>query len=148
MKTRTIVSILILVLAVYIIVGSSAKQKQAYIPKTNEELYGTWVNTDHVDEKKCIHYNWGYYELFFLVTDQTATVSGTFQIRDKWVGSDGNLWYKATCQYYGTPKMRFYLIKINEDEATREEVYSYNGFPSDSDLTSDHVQFRIWYRQE
>ena len=147
MKTRTLVSILILVLAVLIIAGSCATQKQAHIPKLNEELYGTWINTDY-DEQKFIHYDWGYYELFFLVTDQTANIRGTFYIMDKWVGSDGNLWYKVTGQFKGTPNMRFYLVKINENEGTREEVWDYKDFPSESDLTPEHVQYDIWYRQE
>ena len=147
MKTRTFVSILILILAVFVIVGSSAKQKQAYIPKTNEELYGTWVNTDYA-EQKFIHHNWGYCEFFLFVTDQTANIKGTFQIRDKWVGSDGNLWYIATCQYYGTPVVKFYLVKVDENEGIREEVWDYKDFPSEDDLIPEQVQYVIWYRQE
>jgi hypothetical protein len=80
--------------------------------------------------------------------DQTANIRGTFQIRDKWAGSDGNLWYKATDQYKDTPNLKFYLVKINEDESTREEVWSYKDFPSEDDLTPEHVQYEIWYRQE
>ena len=64
MKTRMYVAIFVFMIAVLIIAGSCATQKQAYIPKTNEELYGTWVNTDYdTVEQKYINYNWGYHAL-------------------------------------------------------------------------------------
>jgi len=151
MKTRTAVSILILVLVVLIIAGSCATQKQAFVPKTNEELYGTWVNTDYdgVDqEQKFINYNWGYTEYFRLVTEQNAAARSTFYIMDKWTGSEGIIWYKVTLQFRGSPNMRFYLVKINDNEGSWEDVWSYKEFPSESDLTPEHVPYGIWYRQE
>ena len=151
MKTRTIVSIFILVLAVMVIAGSCATQKQAYIPKPNEELYGTWVNTDYdgVEEvQKFINYNWGYTESFELVTDQYVGARSAFYIMDKWTGSEGIIWYKVTWQFRGSPNMRFYLVKINDTEGSWEQVWSYKDFPSESDLTPEHVQYDIWYRQE
>ncbi len=47
MKTKTLVSILILVLAVLIIAGSCATGKKAYVAKEDEELFGTWINPDY-----------------------------------------------------------------------------------------------------
>ena len=88
MKTKTLVLILILTFTLLIIAGSCATQKQAYIPKINEELYGTWVNTDYDgvrDEppQKFIHYNWGYTESFGRVTDQHPNFQRVFYIMDK-----------------------------------------------------------------
>jgi hypothetical protein len=151
MKTRTFVSFLILVSAVLIIAGSCATQKQAFVPKTNEELYGTWVNTDYdgVDhDQKFINYNWGYTEIFGLVTDQNVGLHGAFHIMDKWTDSEGIIWYKVTWQFRGTPNMRFYLVKIDESKGSWENVWSYKVFPSESDLTPEHVQYGIWYRHE
>ena len=153
MQTRTFVLILILVLAVMIIAGSCATQKQAYIPKINEELYGTWVNTDYdgvYDEspQKFIHYNWGYTESFGLVTAQYPNIRRVFYIMDKWTDSEGIIWYKVTWQLRGSPNMRFYIVKINVKEGSWEDIWSYKDFPSESDLTPEHVKYEIYYRQE
>ena len=150
MKSRTLVSIVILVLAVLIIAGSCATQKQVYIPKSNEELYGTWVNTDYGIKRsqKLINYTWGYTESFWLVTDQYVNHPCTFYIMDKWSGSEGIIWYKVTLQIKGNPSVRLYLVKINEKEGSREQVWNYKDFPSESDLTPEHVQYGIYYRQE
>ena len=153
MKARTLVSISILILAVLIVAGSCATHKQAYIPKPNEELYGTWVNTgyDGVHEEspqKFIHYNWGYTESFGLVTYQHPNTRRVFYIMDKRTDSEGIIWYKVTWQLRGSPNMRFYLVKINENEGSWENVWSYKGFPSESDLTPEHIKYEIYYRQE
>ena len=149
MKTRMFVLISFLVLGVLIVAGSCATQKQAYIPKPNEELYGTWVNTDYdgvEEDQKFINYNWGYTESFQLVTDQYVGLQSAFYIMDKWTGSEGIIWYKVTWQFRGSPNMRFYLVKINDTEGSWEQVWSYKDFPSESDLTPEHVQYDIWYR--
>ena len=153
MKARTsLVSIFILVSSLLIVAGSCATQKQAYIPKPNEELYGTWVNTDYdgvYDEspQKFIHYNWGYTESFGRVTAQHPNFQRVFYIMDKWTDSEGIIWYKVTWQLRGSPTMRFYLVKINKSEGSWEEVWTYKDFPSESDLTPEHVEYGIWYRQ-
>jgi len=143
MKTRTFVSILILALAVLVIIGSCATKKQAYIPKPNEELYGIWVNIDYHGfsrPQKFVQYDWGYTERFDLVTDKTVTTRGTFNIKEKWAGFEGNTWYKVTWQYRGFPGVTiFFLIKINEIEGSWEEVWSYKGFPTESDLASENT---------
>jgi len=152
MKTRTLVSILILALAVLVVTGSCATKKQAYIPKSKEELYGTWVNIDYHGfsrPQKFIHYDWGYTERFDLVTDNTVTTRGTFCIIDKWADSEGNTWYKVIWQYRGFPGVKnFFLVKINENESSWEEVWSYKDFPTESDLTTENTNYGIWYRQE
>ena len=149
MQARTYVSILVLVLAVLIIAGSCATQKQTYIPKTNEELYGTWVNTGYdSEEQKFINYNWGYTESFLQATDEYANLPATFHIVDKWTDSEGIIWYKVNWQFKGSPNMRFYLFKINEDEGSWEQIFSYKEFPSESDLTPEHALYLIYYRQD
>ena len=47
MKTRMLVSIVILVLTVMFIAGSCATEKKAYVATEDEEIYGTWVNPDY-----------------------------------------------------------------------------------------------------
>ena len=151
MKVRTLVSILIMPVAVLIIFGSCATQKQAYIPKPNEELYGTWANAEYdgVEHgQKFINYNWGYTEAYRLATDQYPDTRRAFYIMDKWTDSEGIIWYKVTWQLRGSPTMRFYLVKINKSEGSWEEVWTYKDFPSESDLIPEHVEYGIWYRQE
>ena len=57
MKTRTYVSILILVIAVLVIVGGCATGKKASVTERDifKELSGTWVNEDYLG-------TWMYYE--------------------------------------------------------------------------------------
>jgi hypothetical protein len=146
-----LVSILVLVLAVLIIAGSCATKNQAYIPKSDEELYGAWVNTDYtgVDyAQKFILYNWGYCEIFRLVSDQNIDDRAVFYIMDKWTDPEGNIWYKVTWQFKGATKIIFELTKINENEGSWERVWSYKDFLSESDLTPEHVLYGIRYRQE
>ncbi len=52
MKNRTLVSILILVLAVLIIAGSCVSGKKAYVAKEDEEIYSTWINPDYDDSRE------------------------------------------------------------------------------------------------
>ena len=151
MKTRMLVTIFILLLAVLIIAGSCATQKQAYIPKPNEEIYGTWVNTDYNGVgkgQKYILYRWGYAEAFRLVTDQYVNYPCVFHLMDKRTDSEGSILYKVTWQFKGDTKIIFQLTKINENEGSYERVWSYKDFPSESDLTPEHVHYAIYYRQE
>jgi hypothetical protein len=47
MKSRTFISILILVFVVMIIAGSCATGKKASVTKEDEVLFGTWINPDY-----------------------------------------------------------------------------------------------------
>ena len=55
MKTRTLISVLILIMAVLVIAASCATDKMAYISK-EYEIYGTWVNPDY--KKEMQHGKW------------------------------------------------------------------------------------------
>ena len=54
MKTRTYVSILILVLAVLIISGGYVAGQDGYMVKEDEELFGVWFNPDYANAAKLI----------------------------------------------------------------------------------------------
>ena len=97
MKTRTYVSILILVLAVLIIAGSCATGKKAYTAKEDEELYGTWINPDYNEGKhsaKFIFKPDGTFEGYAKTDSTHYYYFGEYIIADKWADSEGNLWYK------------------------------------------------------
>ncbi|MCK4803220.1 MAG: hypothetical protein KAT88_01630 [Spirochaetes bacterium] len=47
MKTRSLLLSVFLILAVLILIGSGETKKKAYEAKENEELYGTWLNSEY-----------------------------------------------------------------------------------------------------
>ena len=47
MKTRNLILSVILIFAVLVLLISCAPGKKAYVAKENEEIYGTWVNTEY-----------------------------------------------------------------------------------------------------
>ncbi len=93
-----LVGSLVLVVGV-ILVGGCAPGK--YMPKTNEELYGTWINEKITPQKNVI--SPGSYKNYTYVTDSSVVSEGTMQIFSKWTDSEGNVWYKTryTCTLAG-----------------------------------------------
>ncbi len=69
-----------------------------YVPKANEELYGTWTNKDMSPQKRVI--SPGEFKNYGLVSDPNPELEGTLQIDSKWTDSDGNIWYRT----FGTLK--------------------------------------------
>ncbi len=148
MKTRTLVSILILILSVLIIAGSCATEKK--MVKKSEELYGTWVNEDYADVR---HYTTlvftsdGTYEFYTDASRKTLSMRGTHSITDKWTDSEGNFWYKATYEIKiaTQPVSGFLLIKISNSGTTYEDNYDYRKYPTEIDPI--YGTYSIYYRQ-
>jgi hypothetical protein len=68
-----------------------------YVPKTNEECYGTWTNEKGSLQKVVIFA--GGWMNYTLISDTTPTYNeGTEQIETKWIDSESNIWYK----FFGT----------------------------------------------
>ena len=72
-----------------------------YVPKENEEVYGTWVNKDNhgyyfSPQKQIITANG--YKKFYKISDPAPFEEGTRLIYSKWTDAESNIWYKA----YGT----------------------------------------------
>jgi hypothetical protein len=97
MKSRTFVSIPILVLALLIIAGSCATGKKAYVASDDEKLYGIWINPDY-DEKaipgRIIYEPKGVARSYCAVSDTEERLSWKFTIADKWIDDEGTIWYK------------------------------------------------------
>ena len=47
MKTRTLITGVVVILAVLVITGNYAIGEDEYVLTDNEEIYGTWVNTNY-----------------------------------------------------------------------------------------------------
>jgi hypothetical protein len=157
MKSRTFVLILIFVLSVLFIVGSCATkkgvvaEKEYYISKFDEELYGTWINEEYNSAaykgKKRL-YHWGYYEDYRPADSEVVQYKGTIVIVDKWTDSEGNIWYKTYYRISGSSTIFHELDKISNNGNTWEYAYTSVDFPSESDLNPDNTRYRIYYRQE
>ena len=146
MKVRMLAAISILIFTVLIISASCATEKQAYIAKSDEELFGTWANPDYgVDHsQKFIFYDWGYLEKYKKVKDQHPNRRGTFFLIDKWTDSEGSIWYRTHMRYRGSTDIRFYFMKIDKRERVLETVWSYNDFPSLVVNKTERVQEDVW----
>jgi hypothetical protein len=158
MKTRTLVSIVILVLTVLIIIGSCATSKKAYVAKEDEELYGTWVNPEYDNTSagepgRMIIKN-GTYEIYGLSNITRWLIQGEYTITDKWTDSDGNVWYKymVTKLWYQTGVTRtdplYGLAKISNSGRTLERVYSGIDYPRELSQVILEYTYQIHYRQE
>ena len=154
MKTRTIVSILILVLAVLIIVGSCATGKKASVTERNlfKELSGTWVNTEYTGkwlgyEQKLIVYPDGKFEYYLLTTDTNPLRQGyLLTITEVWTDSEGIIWYKATLEEAGGPY--YELGKISESGNTWETIGDAINNPTEWDTSKTRYEYyEIRYRQ-
>ncbi len=141
MKTRTLISVLILIMAVFVLLAGGSKK---------EEYYGTWVNTDYDRTVhrlgKYIHNRDGTLIKYMSTSDTEPYKTATFTIEDKWTDSEGNIWYKIL--YTRTEQIISYfeLTKISDSGTTLELVFSIIDYPTEIDLNA--YGYRIYYRQQ
>jgi len=146
MKSRTFVSISILVVAVLIVVGSCANEKPDYISK-DYEIYGTWVNPDYGDgpmwHPKAVFNPNGITDYYPSITATKPTPSqGQFFITNKWSDSKGNILY--TFIYHFCDEKVYILAKISNSGKTLEMAMS-TDYPEEMGLESS--QYFIYNRQ-
>jgi hypothetical protein len=151
MKTRTLVSILILVLAVLVIAGGCATGKKAQREKELfTKLNGTWVNEEYDTwqgwSSKLVIKSDGTYETFGESSDSDRSGYGEYEaIVDTWTDPEGNFFYKATLKSHMTISVLYEIGKINSSRAEWETVWSGLDFPPEID--SSHSNYLIYYRQ-
>ena len=124
------VSILILVVAVLIIVGSCATGKKAYVASENEELYGTWVTEyEGVIPVKWVLHPDGIVAWYTTETSTRAIYSGTWSIKEKWADDEGIIWYKVILKYRdtGLEMIGHTLIKISNSGKVMESAMKTTG---------------------
>jgi len=156
MKTRALLSILILLLAILIISGSCATEKKAYVAKENEELYGNWVNSEYNDSfhraRHIINAD-GTIQLYSTDISTRVAEEGEYIITEKWYDSLGNIWYKAivTGHVMGSIKRTtpvYVLVKISNSGKTLETLKSGVDYPNEFDPDALIYRYEILYRQE
>ncbi len=139
MKTRTLISVLILIMAVFVLLAGGSKK---------EEYYGTWVNTDYnttYHNAKVIHNHDGTLIKYMSTSDTEPYKTATFTIEDKWTDSEGNIWYKIL--YTETEQIisNFELAKISDNGTTLELDFYIIDYPTEIDPNDG--EYRIYYRQ-
>ncbi|HUT65975.1 MAG TPA: hypothetical protein VMZ05_07475 [Spirochaetota bacterium] len=146
MKTRTLPSILILVLTALICVGSCATKRIAVSHEdVIQKLDGTWINPDNpvggtyvdltqdaTDTADFFHFQkfvltsdneWYFYQS---LNDPMAFASGPYTIMDSWSDRKGNVYCQIFLDRRSMSKC-FTLLKINKSGTVLEQSYYYGG---------------------
>jgi hypothetical protein len=157
MKVKALLCGVVFFIIFLVGVGSFANDKEKYgfyVPKRNEEIYGTWINPkyrgeDPSNEQKFVTYDWGYSEGFLKVADKNPIERWTFIIADKWTDTDGNIWYKVFNQEAGplSGSTWFTLNKLSENGTVIEFVWDYRKFPTEIDMNPVAINHRIYNRK-
>ena len=146
MKTRSLVSILILVLAVLFVIGSCATGKKA-VKAPIESVYGAWANPDYNTAPHAAKFKTrpdGIIEAAnHTELEYKQYLEVTFTIVDSWMDSDGNKYYKV--DIVRGINLSYELWRINETDSVFEYVWSEIEYPSEID--PNHLNYRIHYRQ-
>ena len=147
MKTRMLISILILVSAALIVIVSCATGKKA-VKAHVESVYGAWANLDYNTENefwaKCIVRPDGIIEMAsHTELEYKKHDEAKFTIVDSWMESDGNKYYKVD-EARGLDTW-YELWRINETDSVLEYMWSQIDYPSEID--PNHPNYRILYRQ-
>ena len=160
MKTGTLVFVFLYIyfsLTLGLFAGGSKK----------EELYGTWINEEYKGNtppfEKYIITPDGKMEFFKTEVapwepeievsegEWMACDFHTYTIEDKWVDSDGNVWYKVAAQVGGYEKIEstaYLLMKISDSNTVLEYMVGRIDYHEGLDPTAVKYVYRIYYRQE
>ena len=143
MKSSTLISVLILIMAVLGIIGSCATGKKA-VKAPLEPFYGTWVNPDYnaaaVYAKKIFRPD-GTYTDYSHTDVEIPDAQSTYTIIESWMDSDGKKYYKVERSIFE----KYSLYRLDETDSVLECVWSNVDYPSEID--PNHFNYRIHYRQ-
>ena len=153
MKTKMLAYGVVLASLILVGISSFADDKSRlgfYVPKRDEEIYGTWINKDYDGiryEQKVVYYYWGYGEAFRTASSENPSTKFGFRIIDKWLDSDGNIWYQTYEISNHDYSVYFILYKISKSGDVLEYVYRVVDYPKTSDLKIGDPLYRIRYRE-
>jgi len=143
-----------LLVAIFVCLNSFGDDKEKYgfyVPRDNEEIYGTWVNTTYPGsieyKQKIVMDFWGDWETYAKATDETFD-NGTFILVDRWTDSEGNIWYKEFVRQRNNPFPSFELDKISKIGTVWEYVFSYKDFPTADNMNPKNPYYRTYYRDQ
>jgi hypothetical protein len=156
MNTKKLLPISLVLLC---IVALGATSRDKYVPKPDEELYGTWTNKQYdpswqhqksvvtaVGEKR-----------YARATDTVPLEESTLHVDAKWIDTDGNIWYKV----YGVVTFGPYtgynwqaLEKISKSGAVREtqlstaSQYDPEWYPTELKPDDTYTFYKVRYRDQ
>ena len=149
MKKRIVLAVLVVLFT-----ASGYAQTTDYIPKANEELYGTWTN-ESMSPQKTVNFAGGCKD-FDLLSDSVSFGGGTEQIASKWKDSEGNIWYKtldkgtaggAYAGYKWQALQKFSKLgTVREFEVKVVGEFDPNSYPTKIDPKDS--SYKIYYRAE
>jgi hypothetical protein len=160
MKTRTLLTISILVLAVLIILGSYAATKRAIsdeiLPMSDEDFFDvfcvTWINTDYgggnTGQKIIIRPD-GTREIFSIVTSTIIGRKEKFTLLDKWSDAKGTIWYRGHWECLTPNRSKGYEMgKLSDSGNTWEVLFASEDFPIEEwEPERFEYNYRVYYRQ-
>jgi hypothetical protein len=160
MKTRVLILMLVLI-SILVVPNLFAEGSK------KEELYGTWINEEYkgstspfdimvISHKGTIHFYTT--EASVWETEIERLENGwipcdfhTLTIEDKWIDSEGNVWYKIVADGGGYEKRvvkSYLLMKISDSNKVLEYMVGRKGYREVLDPTEVKYVYRIYYRQE
>jgi hypothetical protein len=92
MKGRKIIPFVLLCTLIHVLLVGCGPSK--YVPKPNEELYGTWIN-EKMSAQKYVN-TAGRWAEYLKSSDSSPHKEFAVAIVSKWTDSGGNIWYKTT----------------------------------------------------
>jgi hypothetical protein len=158
MKTRTFVSILILVLAVMVIAGSCATgKKMITVDDAMKQFEGVYVNTEYSGQEitqpqKFVINSNGRIEDWSRATNEHPSYTGTYTVAESWMDSKGNSYCKVDLNYGGGRTQE--LWRLDKSENTLEVNFKFGSggeYPTKIDPDVEPygpLYYCIWYRQE
>ncbi len=154
MKTRSLLLSVFLILAVLILIGSGETKKKAYEAKEDEELYGTWLNSEYYvsgdtpwPPVKIIYKPNGTFDYYEDVGDQIHWW-GTYTITDSWNDAEGNIWFKLTWKVPAISEViNYQLCKISNSGNVMERTNFNLDYPPEINPNSYRYGYWIYYRQ-
>ncbi len=122
-----------IVLAVLLFIGSTCFG-QEYIPKPDEEIYGTWVNEKKLPQKEIVTAE--KWEEYNRSSDSDPFYVGTWEITARWTDSQGNIWYRTLVTIIGgeggvVGTKRVELSRISRSGAVWEHQWRWLGAGQD-----------------
>ena len=155
MKTRTLMLICTLCLAVLIILGSCATTMKTSENMMYEKFCGTWANETYEGEGMFAGAKWifnpdGTFVSYMYITDTGAGGSaayGAYTVEKRWTDPEGNSWYNITLEMgledFGT---RYIVCKLSHYNSVIEGAISNIDFPDKIDRTDKRSDYFIFYR--
>ena len=152
MKVRTLILCVILLIAVFIIIGSCATNRKVVMSEEEIQgiLVGTWTNSEYnkvLNHGKYVIHPDGGRDLYFTEeSDVPACTMLQYTFDDVWKDSRGNMWYRARWIATCDKQNEYYeLGKLDRSHAVWELVFAVDSFPTELVNNSRYVYW-IYYR--